>query len=850
MLRRRLVPALLAGLLLAAAAPQPGAFAQAAPAVQAETADFKGRLAKWQATLARTTNRVAEGDLANDEYEALRGELAQIQKEAREAAATVIAARDSDQQMLASLGAAPAQGEPAEAAPVATERKRLSQAIAESEGRVKQVDLVVTRIDILLRTAADQRMTELTEQILKRGPVPLAPASWAALPVQAAYVQDRIRGAFAFVLSDDVWRERIYGLGGLAALVVLVAWPARRFLLRRYGHRDVAERPSYRQRVAAMAVEALARCLIPVVPTVAFTTSLVGLLQGLPEAAPVAALVAGVSGGIVSFFLTTGIARATLAPDHPAWQLAELDPDSARRLVRRIAVAAIGLAAGGTGIALIEGMFVPPELRSILGFGTMAVVAAALLSLLPGRLWLSTAAAEADCGCPDPAADAPPVAEPVKPRPVWPRLRILVGAVALASLAAAGAGYLALGIYASKLMLATIIVGGMLLVARGILRELLCILLERGGRLAEVRDIVAGTGGGQQVLGQVGRALIDLALVAAAVALLMPLTGMTVSEMRGVADTFLRGVTVGGVRIAPGDILSAALVLAAAIAATRFVQRQLDERILGSLAIDLGVRNSIRTGVGYLGTTLAVLASVGTLGLDLSSLAMIAGALSVGIGFGLQNVVSNFISGLIMLVERPIKVGDWVVVNGMEGTVRRISVRATEIQTFQRASVIVPNSEFISKAVVNWTLKDRTTRVEIKVRAAYDSDVRLVYDLLLKIGREHHLVLRTPEPAVVFKEFGPSALDFELRIFVANTDFIVAVRNELRMRILEEFRAHGIQMPFDQQIVHMPKVEALLQEIAATPRRKTVPSPVDAAPAPDESGKIVPIAEKVPAAAG
>ncbi|MBP2312828.1 DUF3772 domain-containing protein [Azospirillum soli] len=842
-LGRRIGPATLASLLLAGlllAGPvspvlvSPALAQNAAPAAS-EAADFKTRLTQWQDTLNKAANRLAAGDLDNAEYEALRAQLLAVQQAAREAGGASVASRETAQRMLDALGPAPAQGAAPEAAPIAAERKRLSQTIAEVEGRGKQADLIVARADILLRTAADQRMTQLTEQIAKRGPVPLSPVSWAALPEQVAYVQERVGRAFAIVLAEGEWRDRLYGLGALAAFLVLVAWPVRRALLRRYGHRDGVERPSYRQRVAAMAVEALARCLMPVVPTVAITASLVGLLRDVPDAGPLTALLLGLSGGLSAFFLVTGVARAILSPDHPAWQLADLSPDSARRLVRRIAVASVGLAVAGTGIGLTEGMFMPPELRSVMGLGTMALLALSLLSLLPDRLWIAAPVVEEvdDCGCPEPVELTPAPAHAV-----WPRLRLAIGAIAVAALAAAAAGYLAGAVYAAKLMLTTIIVGGVLLVARGVLRELLCVLLERGsGQVAEVRDLVVATDKGRRMLGHAGRVTIDAALLAVASFFLMPLTGMTLSEMKGLADSFLSGVTVGGVRIAPGDILSALLVLASIVAVTRFVQRQLDERILGRVGIDEGVRNSIRTGVGYLGTTLAVLVSVGTLGLDLSSLAMIASALSVGIGFGLQNVVSNFISGLIMLVERPIKVGDWVVVNGMEGTVRRISVRATEIQTFQRASVIIPNSEFISKAVVNWTLKDKTTRIEIKLRVTYDSDVRLVHDLLLKIAYGHEQVLRIPEPVVMFREFGPSGLEFELRSFVANTDHILPVRNELRMRIIEEFRAQGIQMPFDQRVVHMPKVEELLEALAesravkaipaAVPAREKEPSPVD-----------------------
>ena len=874
-LRRRILAGLFAGLLLACALPPASLQAQAPAAAPSEAADFKARLAKWQDGLNRAANRVAVGDLVNTEYEALRADLTKVQQDAREAGSAAVAQRETAQRMLDALGAPPAQGAPAEEAGVAAERKRLTQTIAELEGRGRQADLIVTRVDILLRTAADQRMTQLTEQLVKRGPVPLLPSVWTALPEQVAYMQERVARAVAIVLDEGEWRERFAGLGALTALLFFIAWPVSRALLRRYGHRDVpgeapgdmaadppvgtSVRPGYRQRVAAMAVEALARCLMPVVPTVALSGLVIGLLRDVPDAGPLTTLIVGVSGGMTAFFLVTGVARATLAPDHPAWQLADLDPASARRLVRRIVLAALGLALAGTGIGLTEGLFTPPEMRAVVGFGTMVLISASLLSLMPHRLWIAAAPppAETDCGCPapaDPPADSPaaapvaaapadtpseePPAEPAKPRVVWLRLRLLISAVALLSLAASAAGYLTLAVYASKLMLTTIIVGGVLLVARGVLREMLCALLEReSGHLAEVRDMVVVTDRGRRLVGHAGRGAIDLGLLAVAAFFVLPLTGMTVTEMKGLADGFLGGITVGGVRIVPGDIVSAFLVLGAVVTVTRFVQRQLDERVLGRVAIDEGVRNSIRTGVGYLGTTMAVLMSVGSLGLDLSSLAMIASALSVGIGFGLQNVVSNFISGLIMLVERPIKVGDWVVVNGMEGTVRRISVRATEIQTFQRASVIIPNSEFISKAVVNWTLKDRTTRIEIKVRVTFDSDLRLVYALLLKIALAHDLVLRTPEPVVMFRDFGPSGPEFELRAFVANTDHILPVRNELRMRIIEQFRDQGIQMPFDQRDVHMPKVEALLESLLA--KQAASEPPLETV---TDAGKVVPLA--------
>ena len=171
--------------------------------------------------------------------------------------------------------------------------------------------------------------------------------------------------------------------------------------------------------------------------------------------------------------------------------------------------------------------------------------------------------------------------------------------------------------------------------------------------------------------------------------------------------------------------------------------------------VDTGVRNSIRTVVGYAGLALAGLIAISSAGIDLSSFALVAGGLSLGIGFGLQNVVSNFVSGLILLAERPFKAGDWIVAGDVSGTVKKISVRATEIETFQRQSVILPNSQLINSAVGNWTHRNRLGRVDIKVGVAYGSDVKRAHAVLLDIAKSHPLVLKNPEPFVLFCQFRP-----------------------------------------------------------------------------------------------
>ena len=187
------------------------------------------------------------------------------------------------------------------------------------------------------------------------------------------------------------------------------------------------------------------------------------------------------------------------------------------------------------------------------------------------------------------------------------------------------------------------------------------------------------------------------------------------------------------------------------------------------------------------------------LGFDLQKIALIAGALSVGIGFGLQSVVSNFVSGLILLTERPIRVGDSIVVKGEEGWVRRVRVRATEIETFDRASVIIPNSELITGIVKNWTRTNTLGRIVVKVGVGYESDPAQVRDILLEIANAHAQIVQSPPPAAFLLGFGDSALEFELRCIVRDVEKGASVRSDLHYEVIKRFRAAGITIPYPQR---------------------------------------------------
>ncbi|MDH3476046.1 MAG: mechanosensitive ion channel, partial [Rhodospirillales bacterium] len=549
--------------------------------------------------------------------------------------------------------------------------------------------MTIKRVDDLTEQMRARSFDMMVEHLFKPYPLPVLPATVArAVPEFVDRLGQILRSPAAWWNGLPA-HQRQAGTFRFLALIVILAVALglgiRFALLRWLGRDPTIESPTYARRFYGALAEGLANGILPALFFGAFyyrVNSEAAIVGGLFAQAISSACLA-----LILFSLAWALPRAVLAPELPAWRLVSVSAENARRIGRCVAFLAGVFALDLFLETAARDLEISAELHSLYLLVTNALEAGGVFALLRGNLWIPEEPS------PKPGREQTGEAAAGSGRAYfWRFLRLLVGAVALAAVIAPLIGYPNLGGYLIMIPLWSTLIIGALVLLRGLGRELIGVAL----RSRFLREQLAVGHGARQLLKFWVRGFLDLVLCLVGVFLVLPLWGIPLDDILDWTWKALEGIRIGDVTISVTDILAGIAVFVVAVVVTRLLQRLLSERVLPHTSLDSGLRHSLSAGFGYLGLVAAAALGIAALGLDLTNLALIFGALSVGIGFGLQHVANNFVSGLILLIERPIKVGDWVVVGTNEGYVKRIKLRATEIETFQRASIVIPNSEIVS----------------------------------------------------------------------------------------------------------------------------------------------------------
>ncbi len=685
-------------------------------------------------------------------------------------------------QRIAQVGA---QSEGVGDTAVTAERQRLAAQRGEVEGALQQAGALANRARDLDERIRQRRREVFNNRLFARSAGLLDSASWNDLATSTTAEANGLAGVLSAWVAYGRDNGRI--AGAVAALAVLAALAISTWFLARW-RQSLTSAPTPRRFDKALAATIHLASGTVTTPALIFVVVLALRNFGLMSE-PMVEVGFGLAAGALVAGFGRGVAVGLFAPG-----------ESGRRIIAMSDREAATYASHLTWAARFFGVSVfANELHRTLGASvapfaaTGELLALAILAIAAHLLWRSTdaefRAAQDDAGA----------------RLTWLRGVLWLLCIAIAS--GLATGYVRLAVFLAGRVLALLALGGAVTIIVATIDALLTDVLAAdtpgGRRIAAVFGLSARA---LDLAEMLASAILRLVVIVLAVLVVLNSSGIFADDIFSALKRAASDYVVGGVHVSPVAVLSALACLVLGALAVRAAQRWLAVKFLPRTGLDAGLQNSIVALSGYVALIAVVAVSLGALGIDLQKIALIAGALSVGIGFGLQSVVSNFVSGLILLAERSIRVGDWVVVKNEEGFVRRISIRATEIETFDRASVIIPNQEFITGVVKNWTHGSTVGRITMKVRVTFDTDVASVRELLFACATKHRQVLQRPPPAVYLIGFGDIGMDFELRCFISNIEQSWSVRNDLYMEVLRQFRDAGIKIPAPMHEANVPGV--------------------------------------------
>jgi len=726
----------------------------------------------------RAEQVVDSGQASSDALEELRTALSDARSAALEAQSLRKERAETLREQIAALGKAPEDGQ-LESAEIATRRQALNAQLALANAPLIAAQEAYQRANGLISEIDTTIRSRQTTTLFERGSSPLNPLNWIASGTAVAtylgQVEDEIAVSVASPTSSALRSNNMLSVVLLCVLGLFLLIPASRWVGRKMD--ASAELPrSTSNNVFRLALS----FLVFLVPYIGFL-SLIGAFGqldyfGLRGSYILAALPAV---GL-AVFGSNWLGRNLFVKRAPAAALVGLKQERLHGAYTLTRLLGVVLALGLFLRVIYQGADFAPETRAVLQFPLILIGAYGLI-MLGGKVRGYRSQLKEN-----------ETVNPITDRITWILYYGCLAAGIIGPVSAAfGYANVANGVVFSTIFTLAVVAGFF------ILYTLIAVFVQDASTEQEQET------DDQPVRGGLFRVLLAVALACVALPILALIWGARVSDLQDLWLALREGVKLGETRISFSDFLTFVVIFSVGYTLTRLLQSTLRSSVLPNTRIDSGAQNAMVTGLGYVGIFLAALLAIMSTGLDLSNLAIVAGALSVGIGFGLQNIVSNFVSGIILLIERPIKIGDWIEVGTTSGYVSDISVRATTIETFDQSDVVVPNADLISGSVTNMTLRNNRGRIKVPVGVAYDSDPERVKEILLDIISAHPMVLKRPEPSVFLLGFGADSIDFEVRGILRDVNYGLSTRSAINFEILKRFNEEGIEIPFGQREIRI-----------------------------------------------
>lgn len=684
---------------------------------------------------------------------------------------------------------------------IAQKRQEFNREMTTEKARISEIDILLAKLDELDMAIFNLRNEELWGNLLKSGSPLVYPSAFIEANRQLLSL------IFDIFKSPLTWYDELSSaqkatvkaktlpVSLVVLFIVFLGFLLRRFIFRRFGYRDEIEQPRYGRKVVAAVAAWIAYGIIP---TFLIGAGLLWIISGK-------ILTSGFFGITLNSFLYYSLyvimlratCRVVFTPYHENWRLINMPSEKAKRVTKALymSIYLIGFMAYLQHIVSVGNY--PIELMSYLVAVSAIAKSFCVVWVASRILWSGNTSSGSIEDLSDEEDDANETEDEKRDNNAFRiTFALLVLALGITGLSLSGYAYLASFIMNNFIL--SVLVIFVLWVFRKIIYEFIHRILFLGlwVKTFRMRRHVI-----RKLDFWLGFVIEPLFVIGGIFAVLV-LWGVPADVLTNMVYKAFTGFTVGGIRISLLSIIIGLVVFFICIAVIKSLRFRLENRLLAKMDMDEGTKHSLAAGFSSLGYVASALLAIAIMGGNLTNFALVAGALSVGIGLGLQNVVNNFVSGIILLFERPIKVGDWVVINGEEGKIKQINIRSTEVETFNRASVIIPNATLLSTSVTNLTHGNNWMRFKVAVGVAYGSNTQRVKEILLECAAAHKKVLKKPEPYVLFQNFGASSLDFELRGYSSNIWDGWDIPSDLRYEINRRFAEEGIEIPFAQMVIH------------------------------------------------